>query len=273
MSSAQTQNTQKDNNVDGGCLDALGLSQRELVLAEALQMEYDMLSRHKQDKAQTGSRTPTIPPPGRLSPTPGQSCSSASSTEGVLSGSEPALNQLAEIPPPIPSRTKAPQSHFTKEPLYILKGPVVSKVSDPSGPGQSDLNGSGSGILSKDLSSPPDDIPPAIPPRNPIHLPSGSVNLSVSPLGSASSRDVNLFTPDTDQPKMMAGELDYGITSNSPTLGGGRPRSRRSFGAQTGKPVARSKTLPPQVPPRPHLSVVKSNKNQRRVSAGQVRSS
>ncbi|CAF88510.1 unnamed protein product, partial [Tetraodon nigroviridis] len=34
-------------------LEALGLSQRELVLAEALQMEYDALSRLRRDKSET----------------------------------------------------------------------------------------------------------------------------------------------------------------------------------------------------------------------------
>ncbi|XP_051269951.1 phosphatidylinositol 4-phosphate 3-kinase C2 domain-containing subunit beta [Dicentrarchus labrax] len=261
MSAAQTQ--KEGGEAGWGCLEALGLSQKELVLAEALQMEYDALSRLKQDKSgmetsqnpgpgapsQTRSKTPnsTIersrPIPSRPSPAAGLlSC---------LSGSDPSLNQPggSQSPQPIPARAPPP----VKESLYILDSPEVSKFRDCSGSGLGD--------------SLPDDVPPAIPPRNPITPSSGSENPFLPSRGSTVPRDVNLFTPDVDQPKV---ELNYdNINESLSRLNGSRPepRGRRD---QSGKPVARSKTLPPQVPPRTYVPVPKSNKNQRRVSADPV---
>uniref|UniRef100_A0A7N6BL09 Phosphatidylinositol-4-phosphate 3-kinase n=1 Tax=Anabas testudineus TaxID=64144 RepID=A0A7N6BL09_ANATE len=268
MSAAQTQ---KENNEAGwGCLEGLGLSQKELVLAEALQMEYDALSRHKQDKnstgtSQTGSSTPSQPIPG---PTGG-------SLLRRLSGSDSSLNQPggSQSPPSIPARALPHQGGYPKESLYILESPEVSKFRDYSGSGIGDSFGSGSGFLPKGFPSFPDDVPPAIPPRNPIPPSSGSENPFLPARGSTVTRDVNLFTPDVDQPKLTSGELNYdNINDSLSRLNGSRqgPRGRGANGDQPGKPVARSKTLPPQVPPRTYMPVPKSNKNQRRVSADPV---
>uniref|UniRef100_A0A671VTP3 Phosphatidylinositol-4-phosphate 3-kinase catalytic subunit type 2 beta n=1 Tax=Sparus aurata TaxID=8175 RepID=A0A671VTP3_SPAAU len=282
MSAAQTQ--KESSEAGWGCLEALGLSQKELVLAEALQMEYDALSRLKHDKSGTGtgptpgSRAPSqtrskTPNPSieRPRPTPSQP-GPAPAGEGLLrglSGSDPSLNQPggSQSVPSLPARALPPQ------PLYILDSPELSKFRDGSGSSLGDSPGSGSGFLSKGFPSLPDDTPPAIPPRNPIPLSSGSENPFLPPRGSAVPRDVNLFTPDVDQPKVSSGELNYdNINDSLSRLNGSRPgpRGRRANGDQSGKPVARSKTLPPQVPPRTYIPVPKSNKNQRRVSADPV---
>ncbi|KAG7493730.1 phosphatidylinositol 4-phosphate 3-kinase C2 domain-containing subunit beta [Solea senegalensis] len=261
MSAAQTQ---KEASEAGWSLETLGLSQKELVLAEALQMEYDALSRLKQDKSGTGTKTA----PSQTGSTP--------TGEGQLrplSRSESSLNQpgVSQSPPPIPARTLPPHGGFVKESMLILEIPEPAMVQDLSGSGLGDSHGSGSGFLSKGLSSFPDDVPPAIPPRNPIIPSSGSENPALPPRGSAPPRDVNLFTPDLDLPKVMSTELnDDNFNDSLSTLSGSRPRGRRVNGDQSGKPVARSKTLPPQVPPRTHISIPKSNRNQRRVSADPV---
>ncbi|XP_065811494.1 LOW QUALITY PROTEIN: phosphatidylinositol 4-phosphate 3-kinase C2 domain-containing subunit beta [Labrus bergylta] len=285
MSAAQTQ--KESSEAGWGCLEALGLSQKELVLAEALQMEYDALSRLKQDKSDTGtsqtpgprahsqvrSKTPN-PTIERPRPIPSQPCPS-SIGGGLLrglSGSDPSLNQPggSQSPPSIPSRAPPTQGGFIKESLYILDGPDANKFRDSSGTGLGDSTGSGSGFLSKGFPSLLDDVPPAIPPRNPLPHSSGSENPFLPSRGSTMPRDVNLFTPDVDQPKVTSGELNYDIINDSLSrLNENRqgPRGRRANGDQSGKPVARSKTLPPQVPPRTYVPVPKSNKNQRRVSA------
>lgn len=290
MSAAQTQ--KESSEAGWGCLEALGLSQKELVLAEALQMEYDALSRLKQDKSGTGtgptsgSRAPSqtrskTPNPSIKCPRPTPSQPGPAPAGGGLlrglSGSDPSLNQPggSQSVPSIPARALPPQGGFIKEPLYILDSPELSKFRDGSGSGLGDSPGSGSGFLSKGFPSLPDDTPPAIPPRNPIPLSSGSENPFLPPRGSTVPRDVNLFMPDVDQPKVSSGELNYdNINDSLSRLNGSRPgpRGRRVNGDQSGKPVARSKTLPPQVPPRTYVPVPKSNKNQRRVSADPVRS-
>uniref|UniRef100_A0A665XCG4 Uncharacterized protein n=1 Tax=Echeneis naucrates TaxID=173247 RepID=A0A665XCG4_ECHNA len=288
MSAAQTQ--KESSEAGWGCLESLGLSQKELVLAEALQMEYDALSRLKQDKSSTGisqagSRAPSqtsskTPNPSTERPRPTPSQPIPVSTEGNLlrglSGSDSSLNQPggSQSPHSIPGRALPPQGGYVKESLYILDSPEVNKFQDYSGPSLGDSFGSGSGFLSKGIPSLPDDVPPAIPPRNPIPPSSGSENPFLPPRPSTMPRDVNLFTPDVDQPKVTSGgELNYDNINNSLSrLNGSQPgpRGRRTNGDQSGKPVARSKTLPPQVPPRTYVPLPKSNKNQRRVSADPV---
>lgn len=266
MSAAQTQ--KEVGEAGWGCLESLGLSQKELVLAEALQMEYDALSRIKQDRggnvagagggAGTGagytptrSKTPT-PSIQRPRPVPGPS---GDSLLRGLSGSDPSLHQ---VPPALPPRLAPPPAPplQSKDSLYILDR-QDSQFS-------SDFLSKGSALFS-------DDIPPAIPPRNPLP-PGGTVpdNPFLPPRGSTLApppRDVNLFLPDLDPPKVGGAELNYDTINQSlAQLNGGR----QARGDQLGKPVARSKTLPPQVPPRTYVPAPKSNKNQRRVSADPV---
>ncbi|XP_028284836.1 phosphatidylinositol 4-phosphate 3-kinase C2 domain-containing subunit beta [Parambassis ranga] len=284
MSAAQTQ--KESSEAGWGCLEALGLSQKELVLAEALQMEYDALSRLKQDKGGAGtSQTGSLAPSNTRSTVPGLSSEHPRPTASQpipapvggsllrgLSGSDSSLNQPggSQSPHSIPGRVAPPYGGYIKESLYILDSPGT-KFRDGS---TSSLGpGTGSGILPKALPTLPNDIPPAIPPRNPIPPLPGSENPFLPPRGSIVFRDVNLFTPEVDQPKVTSGELNYdNINDSLSRLNETRqgPRGRRTNGDQSGRPVARSKTLPPQVPPRTYMPVPKSNKNQRRVSADPV---
>lgn len=248
MSAAQTQ---KENSEAGwGSLEGLGLSQKELVLAEALQMEYDALSRLKQDKNGSGTSQTESSERPRPIPVP-----TGGNLLRGLSGSDSSLHQPggSQCPPFVPPRLLPPQGGHTKESLYILDSPQVSKFREPLG-----------SEFPKGFPALPDDVPPALPPRNPTPRPSGSENPFLP-------RDVNLFSPDVDQPKVPSGDLNYDVINESLSrLNGGQPRGRRAVG-EPGKPVARSKTLPPQVPPRTYLPVPNSNKNQRRVSADPVR--
>uniref|UniRef100_A0A4W5PTN8 Phosphatidylinositol-4-phosphate 3-kinase catalytic subunit type 2 beta n=1 Tax=Hucho hucho TaxID=62062 RepID=A0A4W5PTN8_9TELE len=257
MSAAQTQ---KDGEGPWG-LDSLGLSQRELVMAEALQMEYDAMSRLKQDKggdsqgtsSQGVGKLPTLPPrEGQsqidrpLPPCPSPLPPGGSLLRG-LSGSDPFLNHLqpggSHSPRPSPARATPPLGSYSKEPLYILES---------SGKGD---------YLNSSYGHSGTPLPPSTEPFPPSRR-------TVAP------RDVNLFTPEVDQPKLSSGEtLNYESLNDALSKLNGdwpAPRGRRANGDQSGKPVARSKTLPPQVPPRTYVPIQKSNKNQRRVSADPV---
>ncbi|XP_015813831.3 phosphatidylinositol 4-phosphate 3-kinase C2 domain-containing subunit beta isoform X1 [Nothobranchius furzeri] len=285
MSAAQTQ--KESTEAGWGCLESLGLSQKELVLAEALQMEYDALSRLKQDKNRTGPdqtgprasheiHCKTLnPPTERPRPTP--SLHIPAPTEGNLlrglSGSDSSLNQPggSQYPLPLPARPTPPHGVHVKESPYILDSPEVRKLRDVSGSSPGDSFGPGSGFLSKGLPALPDDVPPAIPPRHPIPPASGSETPSLPPRPSTKPRDVNLFTPDVGHQKVTSAELDYdSIIDSLSRLSEDRTHLRRADRETAGKPVARSKTLPPQVPPRTYTTIAKSNKNHRRVSAGPV---
>lgn len=254
MSAAQTQN---DNEQHWSCLESLGLSPRELVLAEALQMEYDALSRLKQDKDPAGrgesERGKTMPSrstqPRRIPSPPGTNLRQG------LSGSDPILS-LIEPGVSSPSRSIVDPHGYSKEPLYILENP-----------GKNDYERMTEGIA-KGL-PPADEPPPAIPPRNPIPQPD-----SYHLFRDSAPRDVNLFSPEVDQPKLSSGAtINYDNLKDSflRLSSGQSPRHQRANGDQSGKPVARSKTLPPQVPPRTYLPGQKGVRNNRRVSADPVR--
>uniref|UniRef100_A0AAY4DZX8 Phosphatidylinositol-4-phosphate 3-kinase n=1 Tax=Denticeps clupeoides TaxID=299321 RepID=A0AAY4DZX8_9TELE len=224
--------TQSDAEPRWGCLESLGLSQRELVLAEALQMEYDALSRLRQDKSPGSKAGPDSDGGGSGDNNGGSHSSGNVSQSSNITGK--------------------------KEPLYILD----------SGPrGKSDFEGPS--LPPKSV--PPSDEPPPVPPRNP--LPPQPDTFSTR-WNSASPRDINLFTPEVDQPKLFSSDvLNYDNLNESLSKLNGdwsSPRPRRAIGDQPGKPVARSKTLPPQVPPRTYQPVQKSDRSNRRVSADPV---
>lgn len=286
MSAAQTQ---KEGGEAGWVsLESLGLSQKELVLAEALQMEYDALSRLKQDKNGTGTnQTEHRPPPSRVrskppnpspdqpGPNPSQHTLDLTGEDLLtgLSGSDSSLNQPggSQGPLPLPPRPTPPLVGFKESP-YILDSLDFLKFRDVSGSCPGDSSGLGSGFFSKGLVTLPDDVPPAIPPRQPILPPPGSENPFLVPRPSTGPRDVNLFTPDVDRHKTTSADLNYDTFDDSTRLNEVQPppRAQRANEDQSGKPVARSKTLPPQLPPRTYTSVLKSNKNLRRVSADPV---
>lgn len=256
MSAAQMQN---DGEQRWGVLDSLGLSPKELVMAEALQMEYDALSRLRQDKSPTsktlsdgdegGSKPPPppqrelpLPPPRPLHSPPGSSFQTGGwGSDPMLQPNGNGQSGSSHAQPPMSS----------KEPLYILE-------TGPRNKGHSD------GL------PPPDEPPPALPPRNPLPpLPDPPRRPPPTP------RDINLFSPEVDQPKVLSSDtLNYDHLNDSLTKLNGdwsSPRGRRGVGEQAGKPVARSKTLPPQVPPRSYLPAPKSGRTNRRVSADPVK--
>lgn len=173
------------------------------------------------------------------------------SPSGLLSGSDPALDQPGgSQQTSTPARVPALGVGLSKDPLYILEAPEIPKPKQ---------------TWTKPFQSFLDDTPPAIPPRLPIPPPSVTPE---NPFRTQTlPRDVNLFRPDVDQPKV---DLDFDSINESLLKLNETPppRPRRD---QSGKPVARSKTLPPQVPPRTYQPIAKSNKNQHRVSADPVR--
>nr|XP_023691821.1 phosphatidylinositol 4-phosphate 3-kinase C2 domain-containing subunit beta-like isoform X2 [Paramormyrops kingsleyae] len=226
MSAAQMQS---DGDQHWGCLESLGLSPRELVMAEALQMEYDALSRLKQE-----GKVPST----RSAPEP---------------GSDPMLHLQPGVSSPL-STTLQPRN-YSKEPLYILDSPAKNEYES-------------SHILSPKNITPSDDPPPVVPPRNPLSSSNSQVWSGSVP------RDVNLFSPEVELHKVSSGEpLNYEDLNEALTrLNEVSPPApgRWGNGDTAGKPVTRSKTLPPKVPPRTYLPLRKSSKNQRRVSADPV---
>lgn len=217
-------------------------------------MEYDALSRLRQDKEPGTKDDPgsvkTLPQRNSRSrplPSPPQT-----NLRQTLSGSDPLLNL---IQPGVSNPSRSNVDSYNKEPLYIL-----------SEPGKNDHEGM-SQMSSKGL-PPPDEPPPAIPPRNPILHPD-----LFMPTRSSAPRDVNLFSPEVDQPKLLSGEtLNYDKLNDSLMILNGdcqSPRVRR-FSEESGKPVARSKTLPPQVPPRTYLPGQRSYRSNRRASIDPV---
>ncbi|KAK1152176.1 phosphatidylinositol 4-phosphate 3-kinase C2 domain-containing subunit beta-like [Acipenser oxyrinchus oxyrinchus] len=267
MSAAQTQS---DGDQHWGCGE-LGLSPRELVLAEALQMEYDALSRLKQDQTPPGRSV------GQVGKLPMSVPSISTQTHGAnkklntttgggsvsllkgLSGSDPNLNRHPRIQESLsnPSRINLQPRDTSKEPIYILDRPFK--------------DGGSSLLLPKDMTS--HDTPPAVPPR--LILPDLVVP-SVPARRSSTPRDINLFNPEIEQSKLCSGEEDQlwdyqELNEALAQLNGDFPHSsRRRSGETSGKPVARSKTLPPQIPPRTYQPLRRNNKDNRRVSADPV---
>lgn len=233
-------------------LEALGLSHRELVLAEALQMEYDALSRLRQDK----SETETVPSPGGEGPR-------ANTVLRGLSGSSPSPSQLGgpDSPPSIPPRPPPPCGDQARPSLFILDQGKEASRKLPVGSGSKGLN---------PLS---DETPPALPPRIQSQWPRPDPPGLLS-RESPASHDVNLFLPEGDQPKVAPGEASYDRINEALERlnrwqgpGGGAVPEAGPGGP--GKALARSKTLPPQVPPRSRPAVVKQNPQ--RVPADLVR--
>uniref|UniRef100_A0A8C2CN00 Phosphatidylinositol-4-phosphate 3-kinase, catalytic subunit type 2 beta n=1 Tax=Cyprinus carpio TaxID=7962 RepID=A0A8C2CN00_CYPCA len=255
MSAAQTQN---DREQCWGCLESLGLSQRELVLAEALQMEYDALARHRQDKAPAN----TLPPETKSSPAKSEPSLPRhvpsppwNNLQQGVTGSDPMLNHVQPGMSNL-SQSSSESSGFSKEPRYILDE------------WKSDFEGT-SQLLSKGSPS-LDEPPPPVPPRNPIPQ-----NDPFIVHRSSAPRDVNLFTPEVDQPKLSFGDtLNYDNLNDSLSKLNedwlSPNRSQRANGDKSGKAVARSNTLPPQIPPRTYLPAQKSTRSQRRVSIDPV---
>lgn len=304
--------TTRGNGEHWKSLESVGISRKELALAEALQMEYDALSRLRQDKEESRAKQRAEPPLISWDePENTHGCTGIKATRG-LSGSDPALcnNALPEgltpglpVPPPranvAPAGTEGPawlKTPLAGDYLYIFDGSEGDFLGEP-------LNGTSA--LDSDGGSPKKLSPPPLPPRHSVRShPEGSRRLGKgSPPSSKGSqpRDVNVFSAH-EQPrgKLLARRISeedpYGLadyegindaitclnlksTYESQVLreaARGWKEGRSIFEKESsGKPVARSKTMPPQVPPRTYVSRFGNRKNvapnkNRRISADPV---
>lgn len=285
MSAAHVKN--EGTEVGWGGLESLGLSHKELVLAEALQMEYDALSRLKQDKSETETvHIPSLPsnpshpslPSNPSHPSPCVECPQSTSVQhrsalgggGLLtslSGSSPSpSNPLggSDPPPSIPPRVSPPRADHNNQSPFILVDPEPTTVKDPN---IGDLVGPGSGFLPKCLTPLPDELPPAIPPRIPINQSNPSL------LPQELPHDVNVFQPDVDRPKMVSGDLNCDSIKDSLLRLNSlqQPPGSWSKGDQSGKAVTGTRTLPPQIPPRTRGAALKRCKLPQQAPADLVR--
>ncbi|XP_055000246.1 phosphatidylinositol 4-phosphate 3-kinase C2 domain-containing subunit beta [Sorex araneus] len=284
MSSTQGRGEQWDS------LESVGLSRKELAMAEALQMEYDALSRLRHDKEESRAKQNADPPLISWDePALGFYSKPAERRQDLkllrgLSGSDPTLNYNSlspqEAPPAHPSSQGSrpgpdpwPKGSLPGDYLYIFDGCDGGLSSSP-GTGDDDDDDA-----SKKLS------PPPLPPRK--GSPSSSSKISRGP------NDINTFSSAEQPPGKLLG---HQILKEEEAPGGGHPghllgpvdydgincaitrlnlkstydtellrdasRGWKDSGKDTpGKPVARSKTMPPQVPPRTYPSRYANRKN------------
>ncbi|XP_043858749.1 phosphatidylinositol 4-phosphate 3-kinase C2 domain-containing subunit beta isoform X2 [Dromiciops gliroides] len=302
-------------------LESVGISRKELAMAEALQMEYDALSRLRHDKeenrrAKQNTDSSLISWDGPVLDFYGKPAGGKNDLKLLrgLSGSDPTLNYNSFSP-----HDGAP-NHSTSEGLQPgldpwLKGPL-------SGDYLYIFDGSDGGLSlppgSEERNSPPKKLsPPPIPPRvsiwdTPPQPPSKTYSLSPKP---SEPNDINTFSSNQQTPSKLVGHqileeeeepgsggqgnllgsMDYdGINDaitrlnlkstydtellQDPKRGWKEGRGLLGFGKDTpGKPVARSKTMPPQVPPRTYALRYANRKNMapsknRRISADPVSS-
>ncbi|XP_032641678.1 phosphatidylinositol 4-phosphate 3-kinase C2 domain-containing subunit beta isoform X1 [Chelonoidis abingdonii] len=285
-------------------LESVGISPKELALAEALQMEYDALSRLRQDKEESQAKQNNDrsliswddPALDYNKSAVRNDCHSIKLMRG-LSGSDPTLNynslsvqESSRAPGSNNSTSSVPPPELENQPW--LKGPLASDYLYI-------FDGSGEDFLSEPLNgtsgqdgSPKKFSPPLLPPRLSIWN-SSEVNHSSLKSSSLSykgpqPRDINMFSSahELSDGKLLArriseedpyGAMDYdGINDAITRLNlkstydtdllreatWGWKEGRSIFEKETtGKPVARSKTMPPQVPPRTYISKFGNRKN------------
>lgn len=300
-------------------LESVGISRKELAMAEALQMEYDALSRLRHDKEESRAKQNTDSsliswdePVLDFYSKPAGRQKDLKLLRG-LSGSDPTLNYNSLSPQEgLPNHSTSqgsqpgpdpwPKGSLAGDYLYIFDG---SDEGLSLSPGQGDIDGS-----SKKLS------PPPLPPRVSIWDTPPLPPRKGSPSSSKTSQpnDVNTFSLAEQPPGKLLGRR---ILEEEEELGGGAPgrllgpvdydgindaitrlnlkstydtemlrdttrgwkegRGPLDFSGKDtpGKPVARSKTMPPQVPPRTYASRYANGKNttpgkNRRISAAPV---
>jgi phosphatidylinositol-4-phosphate 3-kinase len=287
-------------------------------MAEALQMEYDALSRLRHHKEESRAKQNTEPsliswdePALDFYSKPAGRRTDLKLLRG-LSGSDPTLNYNSISPPeglpnstsqdPQPGPDPWPKGSLSGDYLYIFDG---SEGRCSLSPGSGDTDGS-----CKKLSPPP--LPPRVSIWDAPPLPPRKG--SPSPSKISQPNDINSFSSAEQPPDKLLvaqdpeegelpdgrgqghtlGSVDYdGINdaitrlnlkstydseiSSDATRGWKEGRGPLDFNKDTsGKPVARSKTMPPQVPPRTYTSRYANRKNatpgnNRRISAAPVR--
>lgn len=300
-------------------LESVGISRKELAMAEALQMEYDALSRLRHDKEESRAKQNTDPsliswdePVLDFYSKPAGRRKDFKLLRG-LSGSDPTLNYNSVSPqerPPNHSTSQGsqpgpdpwPKGSLAGDYLYIFDG---SDGGLSLSPGPGDVDGS-----SKKLSPPP--LPPRVSIWDNPPLPPRKGSPSSSKIFQPN--DINTLSLVEQPPGKLLG---HRILEEEEERGGGGPgpllacvdydgindaitrlnlkstydaemlrdttrgwkegRGPLDFGKDTpGKPVARSKTMPPQVPPRTYASRYANRKNatpgtNHRISAAPVR--
>lgn len=294
-------------------------------MAEALQMEYDALSRLRHDKEESRAKQNTDSsliswdePVLDFYNKPAGRQKDLKLLRG-LSGSDPTLNYNSLSPQEglsnhstsqgsQPGPDPWPKGSLARDYLYIFDGSDEGLSLSPGDLGSGDIDSS-----SKKLSPPP--LPPRVSIWDTPPLPPRKGSPSSSKISQPN--DVNTFSLVEHPPGKLLGRR---ILEEEEELGGGGPgrllgpvdydgindaitrlnlkstydaemlrdttrgwkegRGPLDFGGKDtpGKPVARSKTMPPQVPPRTYASRYAHGKNttpgkNRRISAAPVRTS
>ena len=285
-------------------LESVGISRKELAMAEALQMEYDALSRLRHDKEESRAKQNTDPsliswdePVLDFYSKPAGRRKDLKLLRG-LSGSDPTLNYNSLSPQEgLPNHSTSqgsqpgpdpwPKGSLAGDYLYIFDG-SDGGLSLSSGPGDTDDS-------FKKLSPPP--LPPRVSIWDTPPLPPRKGSPSSSKISQPN--DINTFSLveqppgkllghrlleeeeelGSGGPGRLLGSMDYdGINDaitrlnlkstydaemlQDATRGWKEGRGLLNFGKDTpGKPVARSKTMPPQVPPRTYTSRYANRKN------------
>ncbi|XP_070240841.1 phosphatidylinositol 4-phosphate 3-kinase C2 domain-containing subunit beta [Bos mutus] len=299
-------------------LESVGISRKELAMAEALQMEYDALSRLRHDKEESRAKQNADPsligwdePVLDFYSKPAGRRKDLKLLRG-LSGSDPTLNYNSVSPQEgLPNHSTSrgsqpgpdpwPKGSLAEDYLYIFDGSDGGLSLSPGPRHREDS--------SKKLSPPP--LPPRVSIWDTPPLPPRKGSPSSSKVSQPS--DINTFSSVEQPPGKLLGP---GILEEEEELGGGSPgrplgsvdydgindaitrlnlkstydaemlqdatrgwkegRGPLDFAKDTpGKPVARSKTMPPQVPPRTYASRCANRKNatpgkNRRISAAPV---
>ncbi|XP_064425351.1 phosphatidylinositol 4-phosphate 3-kinase C2 domain-containing subunit beta isoform X2 [Latimeria chalumnae] len=303
-------------------LECLGMSRKELALAEALQMEYDAMSRLKQGKSshqqenvtKLNNETSLISfDEPIVEYTPLMNDKKNIKLMRGLSGSDPTLNynshsqytridsRASSFSNTTSSRTSDPGSQSWPKDPVPSQNLYISDGSDPelfsgvqSGP--SNRISSQQTCSSKKLSPPP--VPPRVPMRNSSETEGSFKGFPPSYKGSQPN-DINLFTPSCEDedskvvqckiPEDNLDLFDFDLLNDAITKLNlkysydsailkdamrGWKQERNILEKETSrKPVARSKTMPPQVPPRTYRPR-NGNRNKttphKRISAGPV---
>ncbi|XP_063153608.1 phosphatidylinositol 4-phosphate 3-kinase C2 domain-containing subunit beta isoform X2 [Candoia aspera] len=274
-------------------LESVGISRKELALAEALQMEYDALSRLRQDKEENQAKQKTDQPLISWDdpildyniPAVRNDCHNIKVMRG-LSGSDPTLNYNAlsgqEVSRALGTNNttssrmvpEAESQPWLKNPLssdylYIFDSTERDFLNEPLN--STTCQHSSGSRSPKNLSPPP--LPPRItiwntseanqaslkgPQPNNINMFSSHERADGKLLGHRISGKDPYSTVDYDGINDAITRLNLKSTYDTDLLREATwswKEGRSIFEKESsGKPVARSKTMPPQVPPRTYVS-------------------